>query len=51
MVSMHTTSCRYPMLCYAMLWYDMICYVLQEAVPELSFLAKPCQPNGYENQL
>ena len=37
----------YAMLCYAMLY--MLC--LQGAVPELSFLAKPCQPNGHDDQM
>ena len=34
------------MLCYAML-----CNALQGAVPELSFLAKPHQPNGHNDQM
>ena len=34
------------LLCYAML-----CYALQGAVPKLSFLAKPCQPNGHDDQI
>ena len=34
------------LLCYAML-----CNVLQGAVPELSFLAKPHQPNGHDDQI
>ena len=34
------------MLCYAMLCYD-----LQGAVPELSSSAKPCQPNGHDDQM
>ena len=40
MVNVHT-SCHYAMLCYA----------LQGAVPELSFLAKPHQPNGHDDQM
>ena len=40
MVSVHT-SCHYAILCYA----------LQEAVPELSFLAKHYNPNGNDNQI
>ena len=34
------------MLCYAIL-----CYALQGAVLELSFLAKLCQPNGHYEQM
>ena len=45
MVNVHT-SCHYAMLCYAML-----CYVLQGTVLKLSFLAKPHQPNGYNDQV
>ena len=45
MVNVHT-SCHYAMLCYAML-----CNALQGAVPELSFLAKPRQPNGHDDQM
>ena len=33
-------------LCYAMLYY-----ALQEAVPELSIVAKPRQPNRYNDQI
>ena len=40
------TSCHCAMLCYAML-----CYALQGAAPELSFLAKPCQPTGHDEQM
>ena len=29
----------------------MLCNALQGAVPELSFLAKPCQPNGHDDQM
>ena len=39
-VNVHS-SCHYAMLCFA----------LQGAVSELSFMAKPCQPNGYDNQM
>ena len=42
MVNMHS-SCHYAMLCYAML--------CKGAVPALSFLAKPHQPNGHDNQM
>ena len=31
--------------------YAMLFYALQGAVPELSFLAKPCQPNGQYDQM
>ena len=34
------------MLCYAML-----CYALQGAVPELSFIAKPYQPNRHDDKI
>ena len=34
------------LLCYAML-----CNALKGAVPELSFLAKPYQPNGHDDQM
>ena len=40
MVNVHT-SCHYAMICYA----------LQGAVPELSFLAKPHLPNGHDDQI
>ena len=29
----------------------MLCYTLQRAVAELSFLANPHQPNGYDNKI
>ena len=41
-------------LCYAILYYAMLyllCYALQGVVSELSFLAKPCQPNRYEDYM
>ena len=40
MVDLHI-SCHYVMLCYA----------LQRALPELSLLAKHCQPNGCNDQI
>ena len=40
MVSLHTLYC-----------YAMLCYILQGAVPELSFLNKPHQTNGYADQI
>ena len=39
------------MLYYAILYYTMLYYAFQVAVPELSFLAKPHQSNGYGNQM
>ena len=33
------------------LCYTMLCNALQGAVPELSFLAKPWQPNGHDDQM
>ena len=33
------------------LCYTMLSCALQGAVPQLSFLAKPHQPNGYNNQM
>ena len=29
----------------------MLCYALQRAAIELTFLAKPCQPNGHDDQM
>ena len=40
MVNVHT-------LCH----YTMLCYALQRAVPELSFLAKPRQFSGHDDQM
>ena len=34
-----------------LLFYAMLCYALQGAVLELSFLVKPYQPNRYDNQM
>ena len=33
------------------LYYAIQCYALEGAIPELSFLAKPHQPNGHDNQM
>ena len=33
------------------LYYAMLYYNIQGAVFKLSFLAKPCQPNGYNDQM
>ena len=34
-----------------LLWYAIQCCALKEAVPELSFLAKPHQPNKQDDQM
>ena len=40
MVSMHTSY-----------HYDILCYALQGAILKPSFLAKSCQPYGYDDQM
>ena len=39
------------MLCYAILFYVMLCFALQTAVSDLSFLAKPHQANEHDDQI